>query len=142
MSTDGWRDFILAEDITLCYFLVFRPKTIFDFEVMVMEPNGCERLPHYTFTLDIKSTHVGRARLGIPMQFWRDYIEGHYLNYNSAMLKFGDNWYDVEIIHGHGKKLLQNGRARQFVDDNIVVGDVCTFFLLPHEEVIKFKVKM
>ncbi|GER39576.1 B3 domain-containing protein [Striga asiatica] len=127
--TDGWRDFVLAEDIALFYFLVFRPGTIFDFEVLVMEPNGCERLPHYTFSLEIKPTHVERAR--------------KYLNYNSAMLKFGDIWYDVDIIHGHGKKLLQNGRARQFIDNNdIVVGDVCTFFLLPHDEVIKFKVKM
>ncbi|GER25528.1 retrotransposon protein [Striga asiatica] len=118
--TDGWRDFILAEDITINYFLVFRPRTIFDFEVWVMEPNGCERLPHYTFSLQIYPTHVERARL----------------------LKFGDRWYDVDIIHGHGKKLLQNGHARQFIDDNIVVGDVCKFFLLPHDEVIKFKVKM
>ncbi|GER44505.1 transcriptional factor B3 family protein [Striga asiatica] len=140
---DGWRDFILEEDITLCYFLVFRPRSIFDFEVWLLQPNGCERQPQYTFTIEIKPTHVERARLAIPMQFWRDYIEGMYSNYNSAILKFGDYSYDVEIIHGHGKKLIQNGRARQFFDDNnIVVGDVCTFFLLPSDEGLKFKVKL
>ncbi|GER34071.1 iron-regulated surface determinant protein H [Striga asiatica] len=126
------------EDITLCYFLVFRPRSIFDFDVWLLQPNGCERQPQYTFTIEIKPTHVERARL-----FWRDYIEGMYSNYNSAILKFGDYSYDVEIIHGHGKKLIQNGRARQFFDDNnIVVGDVCTFFLLPSDEGLKFKVKL
>ncbi|GER28414.1 transcription elongation factor GreA [Striga asiatica] len=141
--TDGWRDFILTEDITIGYFFVFRPRTIFDYEVTVLEPNGCERLPQHTFRVEIKPTHVERARLAIPMTFWRAHIQGQYSNYNSAILQFGDYRYDVEIIQGHGKKLLQNGRARQFIDDNnIVVGDVCTFFLLPGDEVIKFKVKM
>ncbi|CAA0842959.1 B3 domain-containing protein REM14 [Striga hermonthica] len=93
---DRWRDFILSEDITIGYFLVFRPRMIFNFEVWVLQPNGCERQPQYTFTLEMKPTHVERARL--------------YVNYYSAVLQFGANMYDVDIIHSHGKK--QNGRAR------------------------------
>ncbi|CAA0823254.1 Unknown protein [Striga hermonthica] len=138
---DWWREFIHSEDISIGCILVFHPRTIFDFQVWVMQPNGCERQPQ--FIMEFKPTHVERARLAIPMHFWRGFIEGRYVNYNSAVLQFGDNLYDVDIIHGHGKKLIQNGRARQFIDNNnIGVGDVCTFSLISHEENIKFKVKI
>ncbi|CAA0820715.1 Unknown protein [Striga hermonthica] len=137
---DGWREFIHSEDISIGYILVFHPRTIFDFQVLVMQPNGCERPPQYN--VEIKPTHVERARLTIPMPFWRGFIQGRYVNYNSAVLQFGDNLYDIDVIHGHGKKLIQNGRARQFIDNNnISVGDVCTFTLLQHEDVIKFNVR-
>ncbi|GER36273.1 transcriptional factor B3 family protein [Striga asiatica] len=116
---DGWRDFILTEDITLGYFLVFRPRTIFDYEVTVLEPNGRERLPHHTFHLEIKPTHLEGAP--IPMSCWRDYVQGQYPNYRSAILHVGDNRYEVDVIQGHRKKLIQNGRARQFIDDNNIV---------------------
>ncbi|CAA0822152.1 Unknown protein [Striga hermonthica] len=104
---DGWREFIHSEYISMGCILVFHPRTIFDFQVWVMQPNGCERQPQ--FTREFKPTHVERARLAIPMQFWRGFIEGQYVNYNSAVLLFGDNLYDVDIIHEHGKKLIQNG---------------------------------
>ncbi|CAA0833416.1 B3 domain-containing protein REM14 [Striga hermonthica] len=58
---DGWREFIQSEDLSIGCILVFHPRTIFDFQVWVMQLNGCERQPQ--FILKIKPTHVERARL-------------------------------------------------------------------------------
>ncbi|CAA0806888.1 Unknown protein [Striga hermonthica] len=135
--TEGWGNFMTSESIEWGYLLVFYRHSLFDLEIWIIEANGCGRQPVDTFTLDIKKTHVERARL-----FWRVYIKGCYENTNVVYLVIGQCRYEMEIFEGHGKKLLQRGATRSFVEDNGIVENCsCKFILVPAES-ITFKVEM
>ncbi|CAA0811535.1 Unknown protein [Striga hermonthica] len=138
--TAGWENFMDLESIECGYQLEFYRHSLFDFEIEIMDENGCKREPIGSFTLDIKRTHVERARLFIPMQFWRDYIEGLYANTNVVYLLIGQRRYELEVVEGHGKKLLQRGAARRFMDENEIVENCLYKFCLVPGELIRFKV--
>ncbi|GER39740.1 B3 domain-containing protein Os12g0592300 [Striga asiatica] len=143
---DGWDTYIQQEYIELHNILFFKRKSKFRFDVMVTDKTGLERPPIHHFCLDIKKSHIERARLPIPMPFWRDHIKDNYDNYTTAVLIFDNKVYEVDVIHGNGKKLLQYRGARKFVTDSgIVVGSSCMFTHVgPHnqDDVITFRVKI
>ncbi|CAA0806237.1 Unknown protein [Striga hermonthica] len=137
---EGWENFMDSESIEYGFHLEFYRHSLFDFEIEIMDENGCEREPICSFTLDMKRTHVERARLFIPMQFWRDHIEGDYADTSVAYLLIGKRKYELEVVEGHGKKLLQRGEARSFMDDNEIVENCSYKFCLVPGELIRFKV--
>ncbi|GER40126.1 B3 domain-containing protein [Striga asiatica] len=142
---EGWDAYIQAEYIEIHYILFFKRINNFHFEIMVTDKTGCERTPIYHFCLDIKKSHIDRACFPIPIRFWRDHIEGNFNNYTKAVIMFNEKVYKVDVIHGNGKRLLQNGGARQFViDSGILVGSSCMFTHvgpLNPDKVIKFRVR-
>ncbi|GER32693.1 transcriptional factor B3 family protein [Striga asiatica] len=86
------------------------------------------------------------SSLPIPMPFWRDHIEGYFNNYTKVVIIFNEKVYKVDVIHGNGKRLLQNGGARQFViDSGILVGSSCMFTHvgpLNPDKVTEFRVRI
>ncbi|GER55484.1 ATP synthase gamma chain [Striga asiatica] len=74
------------------------------------------------------TTREGRTYESIPIQFWRSHVVGECEDLVRALLIYNETTYEVEIIVGHGKVLMQNNHAREFVDiSGIVEGSMCSF---------------
>ncbi|GER56169.1 B3 domain-containing protein [Striga asiatica] len=139
---DRWDEFVRAEDIRAGYILYFERNSLYEFFVKVFTCNSVERPPQYRFLVDMKKTHVQRARLAIPMNFWREHIEHQVHDTTRAILLCKEGRYNVPIIKAHGKALMEHGDAREFMDESgIVEGITCVFTLIGYECVV-FKVRL
>ncbi|CAA0842774.1 Unknown protein [Striga hermonthica] len=133
---EGWFEFVVAENIQCEYYVSFERNSLNEFVVTVYEEDGIERTVENHFTLEIKKTHVDRALLPIPIHFWRAHVVGQYDDLTRGTLVFDDVMYEVEIVEGHGKVLMQNGRAREFVNiSGIAEGSKLTFYSYPDTHV-------
>ncbi|CAA0807134.1 Unknown protein [Striga hermonthica] len=133
---EGWFEFVVAENIQRDYYVWFERNNLKEFVVTVLEENAIERTVEYHFTLEIKKTHIERARLPIPILFWRAHVVGKYDYLTRGTLACAEGEYEVKIVEGHGKVLMQNSRAREFINrSGIVEGSKCIFHLFPDEYV-------
>ncbi|GER39282.1 transcriptional factor B3 [Striga asiatica] len=139
---DSWEYFVRAEDIRGGYILYFERQILYEFVVKVFTCNSVERPPQYRFFVEMKKTHVERARLAIPMSFWREHIEDQIHDTSRAILMCKGRRYNVPIIQGHGKALMEHGDCREFMDRSGIVEDsTCVFTLIGYECVV-FKVRL
>ncbi|CAA0810606.1 Unknown protein [Striga hermonthica] len=60
---DGWLQFLHAKDIRTEYYLWFDRNSLTGFSVTVFDEDAIERPLRHRFTLEIKKTHIERARL-------------------------------------------------------------------------------
>ncbi|GER38768.1 olfactory receptor, partial [Striga asiatica] len=146
---DGWELF----DIRKEYTLFFECTSLTNFTVTVGTYNGVERRPQYRFTLHVKRMHVQHARFvthltplhnimqllisldfrqHIPMSFWKSHIKNKIRDTRLACLMFKGVVYSLQVIERHGKKLMEHGGAKEFIEHvEIVEGSICSFTLLP-----------
>ncbi|GER32225.1 AP2/B3-like transcriptional factor family protein [Striga asiatica] len=118
---EGWRDFVHGEDIMVDNCLWFNRTSFTDFIVTVHGEDQVERDLRYRYTLEIKKSHVERARLPIPINFWRDYILTDPTDTFRAILEFEGRTYELQID------------AEDFVDaTQMVEGDTWQFTLTPY----------
>ncbi|GER37139.1 B3 domain-containing protein, partial [Striga asiatica] len=130
---EGWRDFVHGEDIMVDNCLWFDRTSFTDFIVTMHGEDQVERDLRYRYTLEIKKRHVERARLSIPINFWRDYILTDPTDTFRAILEFERCTYELQIVQGHGNILMQNWDAEDFVDaTQMVEGDTWQFTLTPY----------
>ncbi|GER39394.1 chromosomal replication initiator protein DnaA [Striga asiatica] len=105
-----------AENIKTEYYLWFDRNSLIDYVVTVVEENAVERPLRYRFTLEIKKAYIERAYLPIPIQFWHSHVVNEFEDLSRCLLISEDIPYEVEFVAWHGKVLMQNMQARDFVD--------------------------
>ncbi|GER56045.1 B3 domain-containing protein [Striga asiatica] len=108
---DGWELFVRIEDIRKEYTLFFE----------------CTSLTNFTVTLISLD-----FRQHIPMSFWKSHIKNKIRDTRLACLMFKGVVYSLQVIERHGKKLMEHGGAKEFIEHvGIVEGSICSFTLLP-----------
>ncbi|GER36079.1 B3 domain-containing protein [Striga asiatica] len=130
---EGWLNFVRGEEIKTDNCLWFDRTSLTDFIVTVHTDNQVERPLRHRFTLEIKKTHVERARLPVPINFWRSYVLTDPSDTFRAILEFEGMTYELRIVQGHGKVLMQNLDAEEFVEaTEMVEGSILCFTLVPY----------
>ncbi|GER39283.1 ribonuclease H-like superfamily protein [Striga asiatica] len=136
LSRVRWLNFVRGEEIKTDNCLWFDRTSLTDFIVTVHTDNQVERPLRHRFTLEIKKTHVERARLPIPINFWRSYVLTDPSDTFRAILEFEGMTYELQIVQGHGKVLMQNLDAEEFVEaTKMVEGSTLCFTLVPYYSV-------
>ncbi|GER25609.1 AP2/B3-like transcriptional factor family protein [Striga asiatica] len=124
---EGWLNFVRGEEIKTDNCLWFDRTSFTDFIVTIHTDNQVEQDLRHRYTLEIKKTHP------IPINFLRSYVLSEPSDTFRAVLEFEGTTYELQIVEGHGKVLMQNWDAEELVEaTEMVEGSTWCFTLIPY----------